>query len=143
MKGSTMPHQQAVIYCRVSDFGDTRHLRFQEEKSRQYAQEKNYEVTGVFKDKCHFNEIANRHGLNALLDYLNRQKHDQTIVIIDQFYRLSRSMITHLEIRNLLSKSGGKLESPTCEFRDDPESKLIEQMMLAKEQFSTQEKVEC
>ena len=138
-----MSHQQAVIYCRVSNFGNTRHLRFQEEKSRQYAQEKNYEVVGVFKDKCHFNEISNRHGLNALLEYLNRQEHDPTIVIIDEFYRLSRSMITHLEIRNLLSESGGKLESPKFEFGDDPESKLIEQMMIAKEQFSLQLEEEC
>ncbi|MEH6521118.1 recombinase family protein [Sulfitobacter sp.] len=125
--------QEAVIYCRVSGAKQVREgdgLASQENRCREYAKYKGYDVLDVFTDDVS-GKAASRVGMQSILGYLhmNASKAQEIVVIIDDISRLARGLNAHLELRTSLSKAGGKLESPSIEFGEDSDSILVENLL--------------
>ena len=125
------PKQIAVIYTRVSGAKQVRDgdgLASQETRCREYAAYKNYEVIGVFKDDMS-GKFTKRPAMDEMLAFLRKHRLHDPIVIIDDISRLARGLDAHLKLRQLLSSAGGKLESPSIEFGDDPDSIMVENLL--------------
>jgi site-specific DNA recombinase len=125
--------QKAVIYCRVSDPAQVKNgsgLTSQETHCREYAKRCKYQVEVAFHEEGITGAIINRPQMQALLQYLRvHAKNEPYIVIIDDINRLARDLKTHIELRTLISAAGGKLESPSIEFGDNSDSRLIEHIL--------------
>ena len=124
---------KTVIYCRVSSAKQVRDgngLSSQETRCREYASYKGYEVIGVFQDDI-TGKIAKRPAMLEMLSYLRKHRHGQCVVIIDDISRLARGLEAHLELRSLILKAGGRLESPSIEFGEDSDSLLVENMLAS------------
>ena len=127
--------QQAVIYARVSGAKQVREgdgLASQESRCREYAKFKGYEVINIFTDDVSGKATA-RVGMQSMLGFLhmNASTSDEIVVIIDDISRLARGLTAHLELRQSLSKAGGKLESPSIEFGEDSDSILVENLLAS------------
>ncbi len=137
--------QNAVIYCRVSGSkqlkaGDG--LNSQETRCREYARMKGYEVIKSFHDEGVSGSLTERPAMRELLAYLRQHKSKHLVVIIDDLSRLARGLEAHLKLRVLISKAGGKLESPTVEFGEDSDSQLIENLLASVSQHQRQKNAE-
>lgn len=123
----------AVIYCRVSDpkqVIDGHGLSSQETRCREYAKHKNYEVVEVFREEGVTGKIFDRPRMIEMLDFLRKQKKKtEYVVIIDDISRLARDIETHIKLRTDISSAGGKLESPSIEFGEDSDSRLVEHLL--------------
>ena len=123
----------AVIYCRVSDANQVKNgngLSSQETRCREYAHHRGYNVVAVYQEEGVTGKIADRPRMQTMLQYLRQHKKKEThVVIIDDISRLARDLKAHIELRTLISDAGGKLESPTLEFGEDSDSRLIEHML--------------
>lgn len=133
-------HQQAVIYARVSGAkqvtgGDG--LNSQISVCREYAEFKHYEVVEVFTDDL-TGAAQKRPGMDAMLGYLRKHRHQDMVVIIDDITRLARDMAAHLKLRTDIAEAGGMLQSPSIEFSDDPDSVLVENMLASVSQHKRQ-----
>ena len=127
--------QKAVIYCRVSGAKQVREgdgLASQATRCREYATFRGYDVINVFTDDVS-GKSTSRVGMQSMLGYLhmNASKTDDIVVIIDDISRLARGLTAHLELRQLLAKAGGKLESPSIEFGEDSDSILVENLLAS------------
>ncbi len=75
--------------------------------------------------------------MSALIDFLSTQ--EQTcVVIIDDISRFARDIVGHWHLRAMLAEAGGKLESPSIEFRDDSDSILVENLLASVSQHQRQ-----
>ncbi len=122
--------KKAVIYARVSSIKQTvagDGLGSQETRCRQFAASRGYDVIGVFQDDVS-GSLTERPGMRAMLQFV-RKRRDRTVVIIDDISRLARGLEAHLELRATIAKAGGKLESPSVEFSDSADSRLIEHLL--------------
>ena len=137
--------QIAVIYTRVSSIkqvskGDG--LASQETRCREYASYRNYLITEVFKDKGVSGGVAKRPGMEQMLSYLRRHRAFKPVVVIDDINRLARGLEAHLTLRAKIAEVGGRLESPTMEFGEDSDSKLIENLLASVSQHGRQKNAE-
>lgn len=126
--------QQAVIYCRVSSpkqVTEGHGLASQETRCREYAKHKGYEVMEVFHDEGITGKLLDRPNMKAMLTYLKKHRVANPIVIIDDISRLARDIETHLRLRASIAAAGGKLESPSIEFGDDSDSRLVEHLLAS------------
>ncbi|CAD84147.1 MULTISPECIES: recombinase family protein [Nitrosomonas] len=126
--------QQAVIYCRVSSLKQVTEghgLASQETRCREYAKHKGYEVVEVFHDEGITGKLLDRPNMKAMLIYLKQHRATRPVVIIDDISRLARDIETHLHLRASISAAGGKLESPSIEFGDDSDSRLVEHLLAS------------
>lgn len=126
--------QQAVIYCRVSSpkqVTEGHGLASQETRCREYAKHKGYEVIDVFRDEGLSGKLMDRPNMKAMLSYIKKRKADKPIVIIDDISRLARDIETHIHLRTAINEAGGKLESPSIEFGDDSDSRLVEHLLAS------------
>jgi len=125
--------QKAVIYCRVSDPAQVTKgnaLTSQETHCREYATRCKYEVDNVFHEEGITGAIINRPRMLEMLAYLRKHARKQRyIVIIDDINRLARDLKTHIELRAMINEAGGKLESPSVEFGENSDSRLIEHIL--------------
>lgn len=125
----------AVIYCRVSDAGQVINghgLSSQETRCREYAKHKNYTVVAVFQEEGVTGAITDRPRMQAMLQFLRQHKKFEThIVIIDDISRLARDLKAHIKLRTMISDAGGKLESPSIEFGEDSDSRLVEHLLAS------------
>ena len=123
--------ESAVIYCRVSSkkqvtMGDG--LGSQETRCREYAKYKGYGVAEVFGDDLSGGS-AKRPGMEALLKFLKSQKNkERYVILIDDISRLARDIRIHLDLRDAINEVGAVLESPSLEFKNDPDSIYFENM---------------
>ncbi len=125
-------NQQAIIYARVSSqkqVTEGNGLASQETRCRDYAKHKGYEVIEVFRDEGLSGKLMDRPNMHVMLKYLKRNR--GLVVIIDDISRLARDIETHIHLRTAISKNGGKLESPSIEFGDDSDSKLVEHLLAS------------
>ena len=123
--------QPAVIYCRVSDKGQTG-LGSQEHRCRQYAEAKDYDVTNVFYDKASGGgDFMKREGMVALLKYLDDHPHINFVVIFDDLRRYAREAEFHLTLRRLMEERGATRECLNFNFEDSPEGKFTETINAA------------
>ncbi|VXC98058.1 Recombinase [Oceanicaulis sp. 350] len=134
----------AVIYCRVSNSKQkTEHdgLRSQATRCREYADYRNCQVVEVFEDDMSGGKVS-RPGMDAMLAFLRRQRRHTPYVIIDDLSRLARGIQAHWELRELITKFGGELISPSIEFGTDSDSKLIENIRASVAQHQREKNAE-
>lgn len=125
---------KAVIYCRVSSDRQAKEghgIEGQERHCRRYAEGKGYEVARVFKDEGISGGILDRPGMEELLDYLGSHKKDGLVVVVDDLKRLARDVVTHFQLKKLITSRNATLESPTHSIEDTPEGKFMETIFAA------------
>ena len=129
------PGSKAVIYCRVSSLKQVSEgtgLTSQETRCREFAGHRHYEVVQVFHDEGVTGSLLDRPKIKELLAFLNQHKRKQPhVVIIDDISRLARDMETHIKLRAAIRSAGGKLESPSIEFGEDSDSRLVEHLLAS------------
>ncbi len=139
-----MSKQKAVIYCRVSSIKQTTKgdgLGSQETRCREYATYKDYEVVETFSDDVS-GGLIDRPGIKRMLAFLRLNRRNPVVVIIDDISRLARGIEAHLQLRTAISEAGGLLESPSIEFGDDPDSRLVENLLACMSQHQRQKNAE-
>jgi len=138
--------QKAVIYARVSSQKQVKEgdgLSSQETRCREYAKHKNYEIVQVFRDEGISGSLINRPSMQDMLFFLKKYKKTQEhIVIIDDISRLARDLEAHIQLRTAIGDAGGKLESPSLEFGEDSDSKLVENLLASVSQHHRQKNTE-
>ena len=130
----------AVVYTRVSSVKQTVEgdgLKSQQTRCREFAKRKGYEVGAVFEDDVS-GSLTSRPGMKAMLAHLKKHRSRGTVVIIDDVSRLARGLEAHLELRASIANAGGILESPSIEFGDDPDSRLVEHLLASVSQHQRQ-----
>lgn len=123
--------KKAVIYCRVSSKAQTTRgdgLGSQETRCREYARMKGYTVVAKYTDDL-TGAIVDRPGMKAVLKYLRTHRADNCVMIIDDISRLARDVEAHWELRRIIIRAGGRLESPSMEFRQDADSRMVENVL--------------
>jgi len=137
--------KSAVVYCRVSSPKQVKEghgLGSQETRCREYAKFKQYEVVKVFNDEGISGGMIDRPGMLEMLAFLKKQKNEQHVVIIDDISRLARGLEAHLELRTAIAQAGGRLESPSIEFGEDSDSRLVENLLASVSQHQRQKNAE-
>ena len=138
--------QKAVIYARVSSQKQVKKgdgLGSQETRCREYASHRNYEIVEVFRDEGISGSLINRPSMQDMLRFLKQHKKKQEhIVIIDDISRLARDLEAHIQLRTAIGDAGGKLESPSIEFGEDSDSKLVENLLASVSQHHRQKNTE-
>ena len=119
----------AVIYCRVSSAKQTTRgdgLGSQETRCREYAAFRGFTVAEVFKDNIS-GAVSDRPGMNAMIDFLRKNRKEGIIVLIDDISRLARDIITHRRCRDTIMRANAVVMSPTQVFVDnDPDQEFVE-----------------
>ncbi|MGF1463689.1 MAG: recombinase family protein [Maricaulaceae bacterium] len=125
------PQQRALIYCRISDAGQTG-LGSQEHRCRQHAAEKGYEVARVFHDKVTGGgDFSKREGMMALLDYIDARPGERFVLIFDDLRRYGRDTEFYLLLRRLMQERGVRRECLNFTFEDTPEGLFNETINAA------------
>lgn len=140
-----MSNIKAVIYCRVSSPTQLREgdgLGSQETRCREFAKHKGYAVTKVFQDKGVSGGLINRPGMQDMLSFLQDNKKEAYVVLIDDISRLARGLEAHIQLRTEISSVGAKLESPSIEFGEDSDSQLVENLLASVSQHQRQKNAE-
>lgn len=136
--------RKAVIYCRVSSVAQTKRgdgLGSQETRCNEYARMKGYTIVEKFTDDL-TGSVVDRPGMKAMVNYIRRYREDNCIVIIDDISRLARGVEAHWELRRTIIRAGGKLESPSIEFADDADSKMVENVLAGAAQHQREKNAE-
>lgn len=136
--------QEAVIYARVSSPAQIKRgdgLGSQETRCREFARMKGYDVVRVFTDDV-TGKLATRPGMKDMLQFLRMNRANSPVVIIDDITRLARDVIAHWELRAIIEKAGGRLESPSIEFGEDSDSILVENLLASVSQHQRQKNAE-
>ena len=125
---------EAVLYCRVSstkqlDEGDG--LSSQQHRCEDYARRQGYTVVKVFQDRGVSGGMIDRPGMQELLGWLLAKGDKKHAVIIDDISRFSRDVTVHWQLRDLLEKAGGRLESPSMTFGHSSDDKLVENRLAS------------
>ena len=129
--------KKAVIYARVSGKKQMKNgdgLGSQERRCRAYAKVMGYSVERVFTDG-RTGRVANRPGMNDMMRFLDANRDDPYVVIIDDLNRFARRVKVHFELRHDITEAGGILELPSVRLSDDAEGELREHMMATMAQY--------
>ncbi|WP_083464304.1 recombinase family protein [Phaeobacter sp. 11ANDIMAR09] len=135
---------KAVIYCRVSGAKQVREgdgLASQENRCREYATYKDYDVVEVFQDDMS-GKFERRPAMDRMLAFLRLHPKDSVVVIIDDISRFARNVQAHIKLRETLADAGGILESPSIEFGEDSDSRLVEHMLASVAQHQREKNAE-
>ena len=131
---------QAVIYCRVSSVKQTTEgsgLSSQQTRCDMHAKMLGLEVVRVFTDDVS-GSIVDRPGVKALVAFLKKNNKAKFAVIIDDISRLARGVVQHHQLRDMITKAGGVLTSPSMEFSDDSDGMFRENLMASLAQHMRQ-----
>ncbi|ODS24762.1 hypothetical protein AB835_01525 [Candidatus Endobugula sertula] len=125
--------QKAVIYCRSALHLQEKDNAVDSQKQRcqDFAKSKGYTVTDCFYDYGVSGISMDRPSLQKMLAFLETNKAENYIVLVDDVSRLARNFETHLRIREAISELGAKLESPTMTFDDSPTNQCTENLLAA------------
>ena len=132
--------KKAVIYCRVSSPHQVKRgdgLSSQESRNRDYCKHIGHEVVKVFKDDF-TGQFASRPAMDEMMKYLKKTPRGSHVVVIDDINRFARGLEAHLSLRATLDAIGVGLESPSIEFGDDSDSRLIEHLLASVSQHARQ-----
>ena len=135
---------KAVIYARVSGAKQVREgdgLASQETRCREYATYKAYDVVEVFADDMS-GKFARRPAMDRMLAFLRLHPKGSVVVIIDDISRFARNVQAHITLRQTLEDAGGRLESPSIEFGEDSDSRLVEHMLASVAQHQREKNAE-
>ncbi|NWH08517.1 MAG: recombinase family protein [Alphaproteobacteria bacterium] len=134
----------AAIYCRVSSKAQTKRgdgLGSQENRCREFASSRRYQVERVFTDDV-TGKLSDRPGMKAMLAWLHKNRKHNPVVIIDDISRFARGVEAHIKLRRLLAEAGGTLLSPSIEFGEDSDSRLVEYVLATVAQHQREKKGE-
>ena len=123
--------KKAVIYCRISSLAQFKKgdgLESQATRCREFARYKDLEVIETFQD-TKSGSLIDRPGMQAMLAYLRQHHREGLVVIIDDVSRIARGLEAHLALRKAIASAGGTLMSPSIEFGEDSDSKLVEHLL--------------
>lgn len=137
--------KKAVIYCRVSSIEQVKNghgLQSQEQRCREFAKYRDLEVYEVFHEEGVSGGLIDRPAITRMLALLRLNKAQKFIVIIDDISRLARDLKAHIELRMAIQEAGGILQSPSMEFGDDSDSRLVENMLASVSQHHRQKNAE-
>lgn len=135
---------KAVIYARVSGAKQVREgdgLASQETRCREYCTYKDYDVIEVFTDDMS-GKFERRPALDRMLAFLRLHPKGSHAVIIDDISRFARNVQAHIKLRETLADAGGVLESPSIEFGEDSDSRLVEHMLASVAQHQREKNAE-
>ncbi len=136
--------RKAVIYTRVSGAKQVREgdgLASQENRCREYATYKDYDVVEVFSDDMS-GKYERRPAMDRMLAFLRLHPKGSFSVIIDDISRFARDVQAHIRLRETLADAGGVLESPSIEFGEDSDSRLVEHMLASVAQHQREKNAE-
>ena len=136
--------QKAVIYSRVSSVAQTKRgdgLASQQTRCRDYAKYNGYEVVKVFTDDK-TRGVMGRLGMSAMIAFLQKNRRNPHVVIIDDISRLARGVKAHIGLRDAISVAGGILKSPSIDCADDADSELQEFIMATVSQHQLRKNAE-
>lgn len=137
---------KAVIYCRVSSAAQVAKGHgnaSQRTRCEEFARMKGYEVTACFEDEAISGGVIDRPGMLSMLAYLKKHKRaGEHVVLIDDISRLARNIRGHLDLRDAISETGARLESPSIEFGEDSDSILVENLLASVSQHQRQKNTE-
>ena len=131
----------AVIYTRVSSKAQIKKgdgLASQEQRCREFAAYKEYEIVETFQDEGVSGGLVDRPGIKQMLTWLRKHRAMEPVVLIDDVSRLARDTDVHRKLRNALGSVGATLESPSIEFGDDADSILFENIVASMAQHHRQ-----
>ncbi|MGC1495435.1 MAG: recombinase family protein [Sulfitobacter sp.] len=124
---------KAVTYCRVSStkqVNDGDGLSSQRHRCEDFAKRKSYAIVNAFEDQGVSGGVIERPGMQNMLRWLLQQDEPHA-VIIDDISRFSRDVTVHWQLRALLEKAGGHLESPSMKFGNSSDDTLIENLLAS------------
>ncbi|MGH1399498.1 MAG: recombinase family protein [Alphaproteobacteria bacterium] len=136
--------QKAVIYTRVSGAKQVREgdgLASQETRCREYCTYKDYDVVEVFSDDMS-GKFERRPAMDRMLAFLRLNPKGSHAVVIDDISRFARNVQAHIKLRETLAEAGGILESPSIEFGEDSDSRLVEHMLASVAQHQREKNAE-
>nr|WP_237072855.1 recombinase family protein [Pseudaestuariivita rosea] len=79
---------------------------------------------------------------NSRARFLRLHPKDSIVVIIDDISRFARNVQAHIKLRETLADAGGILESPSIEFGEDSDSRLVEHMLASVAQHQREKNAE-
>ena len=127
--------QKALIYCRVSDPKQKEEghgLESQEQRCRDHAAQRGYEVEAVFPDvMTGGGDFLKRPGMVALLAYLDARPDENFVVVFDDLKRYARDTEFHLQLKREMSVRNAQRECLNFKFEDSPEGDFIETVFAA------------
>lgn len=138
------PGKQAVIYARISSKAQEEKgtgLESQATRCREFAGYKGLEVIKTFQDQKTGSAI-DRPGMKDMLAFLRCNRKKRLVVIIDDISRFARGLEAHLALRAAVANSGATLMSPTIEFGEDSDSKLVENLLATVAQHQREKNAE-
>lgn len=136
--------KEAVIYRRVSSKKQTVDgdgLGSQETRCREFARLRGLTVIAVFDDDSS-GKFIDRPGMSAMLEFIRARRPKRTVAIIDDISRLARGLTAHIELRAAISAAGGDLQSPSIEFGDSSDSRMVEHMLASVSQYQREKNAE-
>lgn len=130
-----LEYKKAIIYCRVSSDRQARDghgLDSQEHRCRAYADQKGLIVEKVFKDAfTGGGDFMERPEMRLLLDFLDKNAHENYVVIFDDLKRFARDVELHFKLKNELKVREVKPECLNFNFEDTAEGKFVETIIAA------------
>jgi site-specific DNA recombinase len=143
MKNIPTQYTKALIYCRISSTrqkNEGHGLESQEQRCREYATQKGYEVERVFPDDFSGGgDFMRRPAMSALLAYLDSKPHIDYVVIFDDLKRFARDTVFHIKLRQEFKARKAKPECLNFNFDDTPEGEFLETILAAQGQLERQQ----
>ena len=143
---SSPARMKAVVYCRVSSAAQVAKGHgnaSQRTRCEEFARMKGYEIVAHFEDEAVSGGVIDRPGMLAMLAYLKKHRRSgEYVVLIDDISRLARNIRGHLDLRDAISETGARLESPSIEFGEDSDSILVENLLASVSQHQRQKNTE-
>jgi site-specific DNA recombinase len=122
----TSQSKRAAVYCRVSTAGqeeDGTSLDTQEERCREFAENRGYEIIGVFRDAYSGSKYRERPQLNELRRLIRAQSID--VLLAYSIDRLSRNQAHLYILAEEAEDHGAKLEFVTEDFEDSATGRFL------------------
>ena len=136
-------YTKALIYCRVSSSRQKTEghgLESQEQRCREYAEHKGYEVERVFPDDFSGGgDFMRRPAMSELLGYLDSRPHINYVVIFDDLKRFARDVEFHWKLRKEFTVRDARPECLNFNFEDTPEGEFLETILAAQGQLERQQ----
>jgi site-specific DNA recombinase len=118
--------KRAAVYCRVSTAGqeeDGTSLDTQELRCREFAEQRGYELIGVFRDAYSGSKYRERPQLNELRRLVREQSID--VLVAYSIDRLSRNQAHLYILAEEVEDHGAKLEFVTEDFEDSATGRFL------------------
>lgn len=119
-------NQKAVIYCRVASSSHGKSsLIAQETRCREYAKLEGYTVVEIFHEEGFSGNALDRPGINKMLVWLNENRTERPVIIVDDFTRIARDFTALNALNMAIAEAGGKLKSVSFDLGENEQAFLF------------------